>query len=106
MAARQNRIRFSLTGTQLGTGQRVGMWIGLRAGRHRLNQGCLLGCERHAGTAIAAIHRRLGGLNVIEMFIAVPASANLSTFRHIVVLVGEFLDWRQFSRWEIISDGL
>ena len=67
-----NRLRFSLTGTQLGTGQRVGMWIGLCAGRHRLNQGCLLGCERHAGTAIAAIHRRLGGLNVIEMFIAVP----------------------------------
>jgi hypothetical protein len=40
------------------------------------------------------------------MFIAVPASANLSTFRHIVVLVGEFLDWRQFSRREIITDGL
>ena len=46
------------------------------------------------------------GLNVIKVLIAVPASANLSTFRHIVVLVGEFLDWRQFSRREIITNGL
>ena len=46
------------------------------------------------------------GLNVVEMLIAVPASADLATFRHIVVLVGEFLDWRQFPRREIIANRL
>ena len=105
LACPANRLRFSLTGTQLGTGQRVGMWIGLRAGRHRLNG---VACSVVSVTlALPSPPSTAGwGLNVIEMFIAVPASANLSAFRHIVVLVGEFLDWRQFSRREIITDGL
>ena len=77
----------------------------VRASRHRLDRVCLFGRESVTlCAAIDAVKPQAGGLNV-EMFIAVPASANLSTFRHIVVICLVNSRLAAISRWEI-TDGL
>src|SRR5690606_15524156 len=105
-AAWQNRLRFFLTRAKLGTGKRIGFRIGFRTCAHCFDQRSLLCCKRYACAAVTAIDRWLRRFHVVEVLVAVPASADFSPLRHIVVLVGVLFDWRQFTRWEVVTDRL
>ena len=66
-------------------GQRIALRVRLRSLQHRFAQRFLLWRQADRSTAISAVYARLWILDIIEVFVTVPAAAYFSTFRHIAI---------------------
>lgn len=95
-----------LPGAEFGAGQRIALRVRLRSLQHRFAQRFLLWRQADRSTAISAIYARLWILDIIEVFVTVPAAAYFSTFRHIVVGVSVLANGRQFARWIVVANRL